>query len=65
MKRVCICLISIAFLIQISFETRQKSKYKADFNLIFISFEKEIFWKYPRFFGENAGTNQNFIAHVL
>ena len=51
------------FLDQISFETKQKSKYKVDFNFIFISIEK-IFWKYPNFFGENPGTNQNFIAHV-
>jgi len=52
------------FLDQISFETKQKSKYKVDFNFIFISIEK-IFWKYPKFVGENPGTNPNFIAHVL
>ena len=46
------------------FETEQKSKYKVDFNFICISIEK-IFWKYPTFFKENLGTNQNFIAHVL
>ena len=22
-------------------------------------------WKYPKFFKENPGTNQNFITHVL
>ena len=39
---------------QISFETKQKSKYKVDFKFIFIIV-----------FGKNPGTNQNFIAHVL
>ena len=66
MKRLCVCLISIVISTdQISFETKQKSKYKVDFNFIFISIEKNIFWKYPKFFGENPGTNQNFTAHVL
>ena len=41
------------------FETKQKSKYKVDFNFNFISIEKKIFWKYPKYFGENPGTNQN------
>ena len=58
-----LCLISI-FLDKISFVTKQKSKYKVNANFIFISIEK-IFWIYPKFFGENPGTNQNFIAHVL
>ena len=41
------------------------SKYKDNFNFIFILIKK-IFWKYPRFFGENLGTNsQNFKAHVI
>ena len=31
------------------FETKQKSKYKVDFNFNFISIEKKIFWKYPTF----------------
>ena len=66
MKRLCTCLISMAIsLDQISFETKQKSKYKVDFNFNFISIEKKIFWKYPKLFGENPGTNQIFIAHVL
>ena len=47
------------FLDQISFETKQKSKYKVDLNFIFISMKKKIFWKYPKFVGENPGTNQN------
>ena len=50
---------------QISFETKQKSNYKVDFNFILISIEKKIFWKNPKFFGENPGTNQNFIALVI
>ena len=39
---------------QISFETKQKSKYKVDFNFIFIPIEKNIleisyiFWKKSR-----------------
>jgi len=45
----------MALLNQISFKTKQKSKYKVDFNFIFISIEK-ILWKYPKFFGENMGT---------
>ena len=49
MKRLCTCLISMAISIdQISFETKQKSKYKVDFNFIFISIEKQIFWKYTK-----------------
>ena len=43
------------FLDQIIFETKQKSKYKVDFKLFFISIENKIFWKYPKFFGENPG----------
>ena len=50
------------FLDQISFETKQQSKFKVDFNFIFISIEKKYF---ANFFGENPGTNQNFIAQVL
>ena len=42
-----------------------RSKYEVDFNFILISIEKKIFWKYHKFFGENPGTNQNFLAHVL
>ena len=36
-----------------------------DFNFIFISIEKKIFWIYPKFDGENPGTYHNLIAHVL
>ena len=40
MKRLCTCLISMDIsLDQISFETKQKSKYEVDFNFIFISIE--------------------------
>ena len=47
MKRLCTCLISMDIsLDQISFETKQKSKYEVDFNFIFIS---KLFWKYPKF----------------
>ena len=45
MKRLCTCLISMAISKDQIFETKQKSKYKVDFNFIFISIEK-IFWKY-------------------
>ena len=59
MKRLCTCFISIAILDQISFETKQKS--------ILFSFQlkRNVFWMYSKYFGENPGTNQNFIAHVL
>ena len=40
---------------------RRSQNFIFQFNLIFISIRK-IFWKYPNFFGENPGTNQNFIA---
>jgi len=40
MKSLSTCLISMALLNQISFETKQKSKYKVDFNFIFILIEK-------------------------
>jgi len=43
MKRFCTYLISMALLNQISFETKQKSKYKVDFNFIFISIKKYYF----------------------
>ena len=35
-------LFQLLFLDQISFEIKQKSKYKVDFNSIFISIEKNI-----------------------
>ena len=59
MKRLCTCLILMAHLNQ------SRSQ---DIKLISILFSfqlKNNFWKYPIFFGENMGTNQNFIAHVL
>jgi len=63
--KVCVLvLFQWLFLDQISFETKQKSKYKVDFNFNFILIEEKIFWKYPKFYGEDSGTNQNFIAHV-
>ena len=63
MKRLCFCLFQWLFFDQISFETKQKSKYKVD--LILFSFQLiKIFWKYPKFFGENPGTNQNLTEHV-
>jgi len=65
LKRLYACLISMAISRSNKLnETKQKSKYKVDFNSIFISIEKKILWKYPKYFGENLGTNQNFIAHV-
>ena len=42
MKRLCTCLISMAISIdQIIYETKQKSKYKVDFNFIFIPILKK------------------------
>jgi len=38
---------------QISFETKEKSKYKVDFNFIFISIEQNYFGNILNFFGEN------------
>ena len=43
--RFCACPILMALLNQISFETKQKSKCKVEFNLIFISIEKKYFGK--------------------
>ena len=39
LKRLCIILFQWLFLDQISFKTKQKSKYIVDFNYIFISIE--------------------------
>ena len=68
MKRLCTCLIAMAiklqwlFLDKIRFLGKQKWKYKVNFNFIFIHIKK-VFGNIL-FFGENPGTNQNFIAHV-
>ena len=40
------------------------SRALVDSDFIFISIEKKYFGN-PKLFGENPGTNQNFIAHVL
>ena len=64
MKRLCTCLISMTLLNQ-SFETNQKSKYKIDLNFIFISTEKKYYGNILNFFWENPGTNQNFIADLF
>ena len=61
--RFCACPILMALLNQISFETKQKSKCKVEFNLIFISIEKKYFGNI-QFFWRKSGTSQNFIAHV-
>ena len=66
MKRLCACLLfQWLFLDQIRFKTKQKLKYKVDFNFIFIAIEKYILEVSYFFFWENSGTNQNFIEHVL
>jgi len=41
MKRLCTFLISMA-IDKISFETKQKTKYKVDMNFFFISIKKNI-----------------------
>ena len=65
MKRLCTCkLLQWIFLDQKSFVTKQKSKFNLYFNFIFVSIERNIL-KYSKFFEENPGTNQNFLAHVL
>ena len=61
MKCLCTYIFQWLFPDQISFETKQESKYKVDLTLIFISIKK-IFWKHSKFFEENPGTNQNLIA---
>ena len=57
MKRLCTCLISIGNSRSNKLWNKYRSKYEVDFNCIFISIEK-IFWKDPKYFGENPGTNQ-------
>ena len=43
MKRLCTCqLLQWLFLDQKSFVTKQKSKFKVDFNFIFVSIERNI-----------------------
>ena len=48
---------------------RKKESKSQNIKLISILFsfqlEKNIFRKYSNFFGDNPGTNQNFVAHVL
>ena len=61
---LCTCLISIwLFLDQISF--KQRKSQNVEFISILFSFLLKKIWKYPKFFGEYPGTNQNLIAHVL
>jgi len=45
------------FLDKKCFETKQKSKYKDDFNIMFISIEKNFFGSILNIFGENPGTS--------
>ena len=69
MKRLCThVLFQWLFLDQISFEIKQKSKYKVNFNFIFILIEKKKYFKNILIFLEKIREpNQNFIApaHVL
>ena len=58
MKRLCNCLISMAIS-----RSNIKSKYKVDYNFIFISVEKKYFGNILIFLKENPGTNQNFIGY--
>ena len=55
MKRLCICLISLAIPRLNKLWNKAEVKYKVNFNFIFILIEK-IFCKYPKFVGENPGT---------
>jgi len=52
-------LFQCLFLDQISFEKKQNSRYKVNFNFIFISIEKFFFGNILNCFRENPGTNQN------
>ena len=66
MKRLCNCLISMALLNQISFETKQKSKYKVDFNFIFILIETKYFGNILNFLEfKNDKVNNNFINKLM
>ena len=66
MKPLCILvLFQLLFLTQIRVETEHRSKYKVDFNFIFISIEKKYFVNILIFFEENLETNQNLKPHVL
>ena len=48
---------------KISFLKKAETKYKGNFNFIFIYNEKNIL-EISYIFAENSGTNQNFIEHV-
>ena len=66
MKRLCNCLISMALLNQISFETKQKSKYKVDFNFIFILIETKYFGNILNFLEFKIDkVNNNFINKLM
>ena len=65
MKRLCTCLVSMAISRSNKLWNKTEVKNKVNFNFIFISIEKKLFWKYPTYIGENPGTNQNFIAYLL
>ena len=66
MKRLCNCLISMALLNQISFETKQKSKYKVDFNFILIIIETKYFGNILNFLEfKNDKVNNNFINKLM
>ena len=62
MKRLYTCLFQYISLDQISFETKQKSKCEVDFNFIFISLEKKLFWNYPNFFWKKSGNQYKFYS---
>ena len=63
----CLCTFPISIAISRSklwsFETKQSQNIKLI--LILFLIKKKIFWIYPKFFGENLGSKQNFMAHVL
>ena len=66
MKRLSTFLISMAISgFQIGFKTKQKSKYKVDFNFIFILIEKKYFGNVLNIFGENPVTNLYTTRDVL
>ena len=66
MKRLCTCLISMALFKQISFETKQKSKYKVDFNFILILIETKYFGNILNFLEfKNDKVHNNFINKLM
>ena len=65
-KRLCFCFIAMEISIYDMLFNFQESRNNIMKLISIFSFQlKKIFWEYPIFIGENPGTNQNFMAHVL